>query len=1478
MLPDINFASIRLHRGTQAGAFEELCCQLAGEEILAPRRVSFTRKGQGADGGLECFAQQENGAETGWQVKYYSDMAQAIKSLDESLSRALLTHPKLDRFIACLPFDPADSRKSNVKTSLQRWNEWTAERVARAASEGRPLRIDRWDAFELKKRLTASNPTAPGRVRYWFDQTLLTSEWYRDRFEKTRATLGKRYSPESHINLPIRRVIEATALDPRLLGDLKAFSIAIEQALSHTTRGNQAGFVACDTVVQQLREVCGMPLREVPLPSLRLALDEAHSAALAWYSEERDSLPPGVENPRASAISNLLSIVASVVLEISKPYWDFVSEQALLVVGDSGIGKSHLLADVCDFAIEEGRPAVMILGGSLPDGDPWHEILTSLGLKDIPSSEFLSALNAAGQAVGGRSILIIDALNERNGQEIWPDRLAGLVHEVRRYEWVTLVLSCRSSYEESVIPTELGEDELPRVTHKGFTLRQAREYLSKRGVTLAEEPNSVEELLTPLFLSVCCDALVETKEAALLPSLGGVTEIFKLYTEAVVSRVNRRAKFSPARNLPKQAIELIANEMADTAVEVIPVSRAYQLLDPLSPPGPTDRDLVFQLENEGLLSSEPPEDDSESGYLRFTFQRMSDHAIASNLLKRSVINKDAATAFRDDSVLTKALKPCSSTFEQGVLEALAVQLPEKYGVELNDMSLHGDHWVANAFEKSLFTRNPKSFSERTWELIMEIGGSALRYGVLIAGSTDPGRPNNSEWLDAELRCLPMPARDASWSRYLAEDWSKSRQLIEWVREADQAAIRSERAELTGIQLCWFLSTSHRAVRDTATKALVALLASRAGLATELWTRFKNLDDAYVTERLVAAIYGAAMQSVWQDHQLSDVVSVLHNDVFVDLVIPANALTRDHARGLVRFAKARGALPDKCEIRVSEPPYTSPWPIEYVTEGELDSYECTYRPGVTSSDQIVLSAVLDGDFARYQLDSAIRGWSPAIKGVERLPTATELAHAWLCRFMEKATEDELAAFQALTDVLNAASEGVSREHRNAVSVAKQAFRVAVGEDVYAEWKAEASPWRQDIMCQGFCERPDEPTCFNLAWARGWVCKRAHDLGWSEELHGKFDLATRSDRNYHTVERIGKKYQWIALYELCARMSDNLAPLSRENSEGDVLRLRNIDPSLLLARTEDDGWRRFEQPCFWIPRNLSFKSVALTDALFWLDLNKDIMDEPENIEVTNPVDDKQWLVLKGFESWRGGSDVLERESWRRVSCFVIRKADLDRTLAALRGVHLQADDDIPVARSGGHRAYLGEHPWANRNDGIEDEEGWISDWHQIRRIGGVKIRATTAAYLAEATDYDNSIEVSVDLNLPAGWLMRDLGLHLTDGATIQYVDQEGHVRFMDPSVSMTGRSAALIDRSTFLSYLEREELVAVWALSGEKGIYGKTSGGGFSGRWTFTRIFHSQGNEIIALGRYQTTEKPNPTQLTLMEMAENEIENEIESESD
>lgn len=1473
-LPDIDFASIRLHRKSQANAFEELCCQLAGDEPLAPPHVSFDRKGPGGDGGVECFATLADGTETCWQVKYYWDMASAIRSLDESLDQALSKHPRMTRFIACLPIDLADSRKADVTTSLERWNSWKSGRITKATASSRKLEIDRWDAFELKKRLTRSIPTAAGRVAFWFNQPLLTTEWFRKSFERARVGLGKRYSPDSHIDLPIRRVIEATALDPRLFTYLAASSRNIAQKLAATDQASTVAVTACKLVVKALAQAAEGPRESISVATLRQAIEVAQNAVLPWYSAQRDARPSKQPNPLANAISNLVSVINNVVRELAKQYWDHVNTRALLVVGEAGSGKSHLLADVCDHAIQEERPAIMLLGGKLPDAEPWEEILKDLGLpRDLLAMTFLGALNAAGQATGVRTLLMIDALNERNGQAIWPERLAGLVHDVGRFEWISLVLSCRSAYEQLVIPEELDKEKLPRVEHGGFSEQQARRYLKKRGIRLAEEPNAVEEFERPLFLRICCDALMLEEQEVLTSRLGGVTAIFKLYTDAIIKRVTKQIGAAPQRRLVERAIGALAQEMADTGREEVVNSRAYELISAFFSPSVTaEHDLLFQLQNEGLLTLQPPLRDGAEEEYRFTFQRMSDHAIASSLLDRSVVNDDVATAFSSDTVLRRAVMAAHSSIGPGLLEALAVQLPERFGSELNDMPDLPEPWaVSNAFEESLLTRSNKAFSDRTWALIAEVGGAGLRFEILIALSTDPGRDHNAEWLDRELRALPMHHRDAVWSTHLAEHGAQAVRLINWVREADQDAIHPERAALAGLQLCWFLTASDRTVRDTATKALVVLLANRSGLARGLWQRFKNLDDAYVTERLVAAIYGAAMQGHWGAGDLLAVVKDLHADLFVSVDFPANILTRDHARGLVRYAESQGALPKDFDAYLANPPYRSGWPIEYVTEAQIESYTRSYRGGSKHHDEITSSTVFDGDFARYQLDYAVNNWSVAAKGSGPIPTAEELAQGWFEQFRATASPEMIAAHDALVSVMSEVDGTRYWESRQIVDQAKANFRAVVGEEIYAQWSAEASFWRQGGMFQRPASRRDAPAEFNLAWARRWVCKRAHDLGWSEALQGAFDLSICNDRHAHSVERIGKKYQWIALYELCARMADNLQPLPGRNDAGDITRLRNIDPSLLVTQTEDDGWRRFEESNFWVPPEPDLKPVTVDQALVWLNADQDVFDSADNIEVTNPDDGRQWLVLKGFESWRGGSEALERDTWRRIGCFVVRKNDLSKALVLVEHEHFQSEGDVPSARSGGFHSYLGEHPWSWRAADSEDEPDneWVRGWRPSGSRGAQKaiiIRPTTAAYLAEAASYDASINQNINLNLPAGWLMDGLGLQLTDGATIKYVDANRVVRFMDPSVAMTGRSAALIDRDAFLAFLKQENLVAIWALAGEKNVYGAKAGEGFGGRWTFTRIFHSRGNEIVTLERYQTFEGPDADQLAALRSAE------------
>ena len=83
-------------------------------------------------------------------------------------------------------------------------------------------------------------------------------------------------------------------------------------------------------------------------------------------------------------------------------------------------------------------------------------------------------------------------------------------------------------------------------------------------------------------------------------------------------------------------------------------------------------------------------------------------------------------------------------------------------------------------------------------------------------------------------------------------------------------------------------------------------------------------------------------------------------------------------------------------------------------------------------------------------------------------------------------------------------------------------------------------------------------------------RALDLGWSKDLHGQAEryFPDRGDRMGHSVERIGKKYQWIAYNELCGYLidyhwyfgdwGDTPTPFDRV----DPFDSRDIDPSVWL----------------------------------------------------------------------------------------------------------------------------------------------------------------------------------------------------------------------------------------------------------------------------------------------------------------------------
>lgn len=81
---------------------------------------------------------------------------------------------------------------------------------------------------------------------------------------------------------------------------------------------------------------------------------------------------------------------------------------------------------------------------------------------------------------------------------------------------------------------------------------------------------------------------------------------------------------------------------------------------------------------------------------------------------------------------------------------------------------------------------------------------------------------------------------------------------------------------------------------------------------------------------------------------------------------------------------------------------------------------------------------------------------------------------------------------------------------------------------------------------------------------------HECGYEEKLFGEYDRHLgRYNYNLHNMaklERIGKKYQWIAMYNILARVSDNCAKVDRFEKKEEVFEgawdpyVRDFDPTL------------------------------------------------------------------------------------------------------------------------------------------------------------------------------------------------------------------------------------------------------------------------------------------------------------------------------
>jgi hypothetical protein len=598
----------------------------------------------------------------------------------------------------------------------------------------------------------------------------------------------------------------------------------------------------------------------------------------------------------------------------------------------------------------------------------------------MSAEEFTGALESAAQVVGCRALVLVDAINEGAGRQIWPSHLAAFISHFQRSPWIGVVLSVRSSYEDVIVPEQTRSDAV-FVTHSGFTAREydaIRIFFTHYNIELPSTPLLAPEFHNPLFLKTLCRGLNQKGERRLPRGFHGITTVFALYLEAINDHLSSSLGFNKKNSLVQRALEALVKEMFKNDDRWLPRIKAEEIINALLPGREFERSLYRGLVVESILTEEIVKTDGtiDDEVVIVSYERFSDHLITKMLLDTHLNPEDPPAAFRTDGPFSY-LSDDKRYVSPGQLEALCIQVPERVGKELITLApqILDVRWgIGNAFRQSVVWRTPDSCTPDTCEVFNIIDQKDRQWqdtlDTLLTLATVPNHPFNATFIDRILWQNTMPERDAWWSIYLHDSWGKETvvdRFIEWASlTTDSVKIDDESIDLYSIILAWMFTTSNRFLRDHATKALVNLLSGRIDAVISLINRFSNANDPYVVERVYAVAYGIAMRS-HDAIEVGKLAQYVYDRIFATGEPPAHILLRDYARGIVEraiFLESNIKI-DPNHIR---PPYKSIWP-KIPTRKDIEPFLPDRDRGAWNGGDLwarnrIADSVLNDDFAFY----------------------------------------------------------------------------------------------------------------------------------------------------------------------------------------------------------------------------------------------------------------------------------------------------------------------------------------------------------------------------------------------------------------------------------------------------------------------------------------------------------------------------------
>ena len=223
------------------------------------------------------------------------------------------------------------------------------------------------------------------------------------------------------------------------------------------------------------------------------------------------------------------------------PEFQCISNSKLLFLGEWGTGKTHLLCDITRAREDLNLPTLTVLAHRLRRNSVPLEAIC----EQVPSvasvDTLLTRLNRFGEKLNARALVIVDGVNEADRQ-IWAGAIPDLVRRFDQLDHVGLILSCRIPYEDQIFPKSR-RSKFVQFLHPGFEgieIDAQNEYFSHYDIPTPNVPLLSEEFSRPLFLKTLCKSLQSFADSTKRKKIGdlasgqkGMTTIFEDFIKSV---------------------------------------------------------------------------------------------------------------------------------------------------------------------------------------------------------------------------------------------------------------------------------------------------------------------------------------------------------------------------------------------------------------------------------------------------------------------------------------------------------------------------------------------------------------------------------------------------------------------------------------------------------------------------------------------------------------------------------------------------------------------------------------------------------------------------------------------------------------------------------------------------------------------------------------------------------------------------------